>query len=306
MLVTLLLQAATLLPAPAPPIAPSDPAYAERLEQALASASLDATLRKELDATTGAQQISLAAFATRGSAEARLAALIVSQGERASSDPVARSLFRMGCTQPETNTAVSCLLAPRWLPPGTAPALAYLAQDPSKNISVRAAALSRLLEFGYHGSWPLARALLLGGTKADRDPPAYADWERGPRWELPKRLVLIGLQDWLQLADWSPLPFEPNAAWQEQERQILALDEYVQLGRNREVVFKRSRPYAAALLERAQQIALMVRALEGDPIAEQALAWLMPQIRPTLHDLMRGEDAERADLAMRVLANLPD
>lgn len=306
MLVTLLLQTATLLPAPAPPVALPDAAYTARLEQALASDSIDAALRTELDATTLAEQSSLVAFTQQGSPQARLASLVVSQGEQACSDSVARALFRIGCSAPETSTAVSCLLAPSWLPPGTAPALAYLAQDPSKNISVRAAALSRLLEFGYHGAWPLARALLLGGTKADQDPPAYADWPRGPRWELPKRLIVIGLYDWFAKAQTPDIPFEPNAAWEEQQRQVLALDEYVQMAREHNNLLQQPQAYAAALLEAAQQRAVIDLAVAGDPVAEQALAWLMPQVGPSLRKLTRDDDAERAALATRVLANLPD
>ncbi len=306
MLVTLLLQAATLLPAPAPLLPAPDAAYAERLRQALTLDSIDAELRTELRAKSRAQQSSLAAFAVQGSAQARLTALVVSQGEQACSDPVARALFRMGCTQAETNTAVSCLLAPRWLPAGTAPALAYLAQDPSKNLSVRAAALSRLLEFGYHGSWPLARALLLGGTAADLDPPAYADWQRGPRWELPKRLVAFGLSECLEKAGVPTLDFEPNAAWREQEEQVSELDELMQLARQHAAQAEMPRRYAATLLERAQQLALVELATRGDPVGEQALAWLLPQVEPTLRDLLRSPDPARADLATRVLAQRSD
>jgi hypothetical protein len=306
MLIPLLLQAVTLLPAPAPPIAPADQAYAERLQQALVLDSIDAAQRKQLDATSRAQQSSLAKFALQGSAQARLTSLIVSQGKQACTDPVARALFRMGCIAPETNAAVSCLLAPSWLPPGTAPALAYLAQDSSKNVSVRAAALARLLEFGYHWAWPLARALLLGGTRADLDPPSYADWQRGPRWELPKRLVIIGLHDWFDQVRTLAFPFEPNAAWQEQQRQMEALEGYVELARKHDAQRKRPRRYASELLERAQQIALVDLAVDGDAIAEQALAWLMPQVGPTLRELTQGPNAERAELATRVLANLPD
>jgi hypothetical protein len=306
MLVSLLLQAATLLPAPAPPAAAPDAAYSERLRQAVAFASIDAAQLASLDAESLAQQSSLASFAMQGSAQARLSALIVANGEQVCTDPVARALFRMGCTAPETNTAVSCLLASSWLPPGTAPALAYLAQDPSKNLSVRAAALSRLLEFGYHGSWPLARALLLGGTQADLQPPAYADWPRGPRWELPKRLVVLGMYAWLDQTRTPPFPFEPNAAWREQEDQVRALEAYVETARTNQRDSPRPRSYAAALLDRAQRLALVDLAVHGDPIAEQALAWLMPQVGATLHELTRGQDPKRAALAARVLANLPD
>lgn len=305
MLATLMLQAVTLLPAPAPPIAPADPSYTERLHQALAHPTLEAAQRSALTATSRGQQSSLAAFTKLGSAHARLSALLVSQATTACSDPVARALFRMGCSAAETNTAVSCLLAPRWLPPGTAPALAYLAQDPSKNISIRAAALARLLEFGYHGSWPLARALLLGGTEADLMPPAYADWPRGPRWELPKRLVVIGLNDWFTRVSAPTFPFEPNAAWQAQERQIEELDGIVQRVRQGNQSAPPA-PYAAALLERAQQLALVDLAVLGDSVAEQALAWLMPNIGPTLRALRRSDDPARAALAERVLAGLPD
>jgi hypothetical protein len=306
MLATLLLQAVTLLPAPAPPIVPANQAYTERLQQALAFESIDAAQGRELEAASFAQQSSLAAFAVQGSPQARLAALIVAQGERACSDPVARALFRMACSAPETHTAVSCLLAPAWLPPGTAPALAYLAQDPSKNISVRAAALSRLLEFGYHGAWPLARAMLLGGTEADLQAPAYADWPSGPRWELPKRLVLIGLRDWFETTGTPAVSFEPNAAWQAQQRQMDTLEMQVQLARKQAVQVQESSAYAAALLEKAQQLALVDLAVAGDPIAEQALAWLMPQCGPTLRELAQSQDAPRAALAARVLVNLPD
>lgn len=306
MLCSLLLQAVTLLPAPAPSVAPVDAAYLEQLEAAAAASDLAAEQRAALVASTAAQQSALTAFARQGGQRARLASLLVSRAKDPASDALVRALIRVACTSAETNTAVACLLAPRWLPPGCAPALAYLAQDPSKRLSVRAAAISRLLEFGYHGAWPLARALLYGGTQRDLAPPPFADWQHGPRWELPKRLVVVGLDAWLLRNGGAASGFEPNAAWKIQVEQIEALEARVEAARMAQQAKPIPRAYAAERLDRAQFMALAELACAGDAIAEQALAWLLPQGQAWLREFGDQADAQQSEFAQRVFATLPD
>lgn len=300
MLLALLLQAAQFLPAPAPVTGLPDTVYARQLLELSQEASLSTVQLESLRPTTAAQLAEATVFAMGTEAQARLAALVLAGTE---DDAAARALYRAGCEATTNNTAVACLLAPASLPPGVAPALAYLAQDPSKALSVRAAAMARLIERGRSGSWPLARALFQGGTRAGQNPPPYADWPQGPRWELAKRTVLISLNLWLDAQGCAPSPIEPNAAWEEQLRQLEATEALVAAAAAGP--FEPDPRYGARRLERAQTLALLDAALGGDAIAERALPWLMPHAGPTLREVAQQAHPERAALAARILADSP-
>lgn len=298
MLTACLAQALALLPAPAPAVVPADAAYLQRLEPLALEQSLDQATIDSLRPRNMAQEVALARLATQGSPQARLCAVI---GAGTRSDYLARALLRAACTAPETNTAVACLLSPAVVPPGTTAALAYLAQDPARTLAVRAAAIARLFDADEAQVWPLARALFEGGTRAGLDPPAYADWPQGPRWELPKRVVLIAFHQWLARQDMPPSPLEPNAAWSLQQEQLVRAEELwrqAQAGSDP----LRHRRYAGRQLDQAQQRALFELALHGDATASRALLWLRASMRPWLRQQLHAEQTERRLLAEQILS----
>ena len=175
MFVALLLQAAQFLPAPTPVTGLPDTNYARQLLEHSQEFSVSQKQLESLHPATPAQFAEATIFAMGSEAQARLASMVLAGTEN---DAAARALYRAGCEATTSNTAVVCLLAPASLPPGVAPALAYLAQDPSKALAVRAAALARLIEHGRFGAWPLARALF--------------PWAPGP-WAVRPRLAWPGL-----------------------------------------------------------------------------------------------------------------
>lgn len=300
MFVALLLQAVQFLPAPAPIYGVPDQEYQAQIVEWSAAARLSGEQLDALRPTTRAQIAAATALARGSEVQARLAALLLAGTQ---DDGAARALYRAACTSTSNNTAVACLLAPEVIPPGVAPALAYLAQDPDKALSVRAAALSRLLEHGYHGVWPLARALFQGGTSAGQNPPAYADWPQGPRWELAKRTVLIGLNAWLDQHGCAPSTIEPNAAWKEQLEQLAATEKWVAAAAASPT--EADPRYGARRLARAQTVALVDAAVAGDLVAKRALPWLLPQAAPVFRELVQQDDLARAALATQLLADPP-
>ena len=68
--------------------------------------------------------------------------------------------------------------------------------------------------------------MLLTGTAADRT-TTIADWPRKGRYELPKRILLLSLQHFLQRQGQPITDFEPNAAWNTQVLQVAELDELI-------------------------------------------------------------------------------
>ncbi|MCH2100751.1 MAG: hypothetical protein MK209_02365 [Planctomycetes bacterium] len=300
MLLFLFLQAALFLPAPAPVSGAPDQEYQRQLLTIDLKPSLSGDQLAALRPNSRSEIAAATTLAMGTESQARLAALILAGTK---DDGAARALYRAGCQATSNNTAVACLLAPASLPAGVAPALAYLAQDPSKALPVRATAMARLLEHGRSGAWPLARALFQGGTRAAADRPLYADWQQSPRWELSKRTVLISLNLWLETQGFPPSPIEPNAAWEEQLRQLEATEQLIAAAA---ALTMRSKPlYGAERLERTQTLLLTDAAIAGDTVAARALPWLLPQARSTLRELSQQDDQERAELAARVLTEAP-
>lgn len=300
MFVALLLQAAQFLPAPTPVTGLPDTNYARQLLEHSQEFSVSQKQLESLHPATPAQFAEATIFAMGSEAQARLASMVLAGTEN---DAAARALYRAGCEATTSNTAVVCLLAPASLPPGVAPALAYLAQDPSKALAVRAAALARLIEHGRFGAWPLARALFQGGTRAALVPPAYANWPQGSRWELAKRTVLLSLNLWLDSQGYPHSNFEPNASWKEQLEQLADTDALVAAAATESL--QPDPRYGARRLQRAQTLALLDAAVAGDAIAKQALPWLMPHAGPTLQEAAQQDASERATLAALILAEPP-
>jgi len=138
--------------------------------------------------------------------------------------PLGQALYRAACQLLPEAEALACLLAPTPPTATQAPALAWLALSSDRPLSLRAAALGRLLEAGYPGAWPLARAVLLTGTAEDDTAMPFATWTRNGRYELPKRLLLQSLRLRLEASNTAVPAFEPNGPWAQQVAQLSALE----------------------------------------------------------------------------------
>jgi hypothetical protein len=282
MLVILLLQAASLLPPPMATLQVIDPEYREQLLDLSSHAEVDwATLEGRRPKNSGQVAVLLNFLARGNDRQARLAA-ILSSGNPDSA--LQHALLRAACTRKATNTALPCLLAAADTPASTWPALAYLAQDPKRPLALRAAAAGRLLEAGNHGVWPFCRSVFRSGTRGDEHPP-WADWKRGSRWELPKRLLLLSLNRWLQRHQLKASPLEPNAAWDQQLEQLVATEVLVH-----KAIAKNPSPAKMNAESYDAYRALLDLALRGDRTARLAVQWLRPHIDPVLHrDLASGK-----------------
>jgi len=263
-LLGLLLQAPLLLsPGPAP--APADPAWTTALRRLAATPAW--TLSELPPGPEGpARSATLTALLERGSPrEVRLAALLAAGAPAAS--PETRACLRAALALHDEATVLACLLAPAATPAEAAPALAWLAADGVRPLSVRAAATGRLLETGWHGAWPLARSILRAGTPVAEAAP-WADWQRSGRYELPKRLLLGSLRLWWR-AQGLPAPdYEPNAAWSAQVPALARLEETARRAR----AVSSPPPEAGAACPGARL--LLERAAGGDAVARRALILL--------------------------------
>lgn len=222
----LLLQIATLLP-PAPIFdAELDANYLEAVQQ-LASADswLHADLIQLAPKNSG-QHATLASFLKDGTdAEVRLSAIL---GAGCSEDtPLADAFWRRAALEHEEAKTMACLLAPATVPSDAIPMLAWIATDTGRNLPIRATALARLLDAGQTQVWPLVRSILRTGTSQDVAAPG-ADWKRGGRYELPKRILLLSIQELLKRHEFEVTAFEPNAAWPAQLEQLMTLEKKIQ------------------------------------------------------------------------------
>ena len=298
MLVILLLQAATLLPptAPtqsgAPPI--QDPVYRLQLEKLLLRPSAEWVELRAFRPSAPEQTQVLIDWLEKGDQrQARLAA-VLSAG--ATSPPLLDALFRAAFQRKHEATSLACLLAPTAMPSSYCGSMAYLAQSPTAAISVRAAAAGRLIEEGYLGVWPLCRSIFRSGTAGD-ERPIWADWKRGKRWELPKRLLLISLNRLLEKNNKPPSSFEPNSAWDKQLEQIQETEAFVgQL----------ALPDASIDANRSAAIhRLFDQILKGDRCAELAFPWLAPFNTKILRLNLASTNAKRREVARRLLESAP-
>lgn len=223
MLAALLLQIVTLMP-PAPEWQePSDPEYLQQVQVLAALPAWDQAILAELHAQTPSQEAALGQLVRRGSRpEVRLATLLGSGVE--GSLPLAHAYWRRAAMSQEEAEVLACLMAPSSVPHSVLPLLAWIAVDSHRSLPQRAAACARLLDAEHLGGWDLVRAILRTGTTEDVAEPG-ADWKRGGRYELPKRLLLFSIQDLQRRHDLPVTDFEPNAAWAEQSRQLRDLEE---------------------------------------------------------------------------------
>lgn len=225
MVLALLLQIATLLP-PAPAYeALPDALYHESVRQLAAEEVWPMDEIQKLSAGTPEQHAALAGFLHHGThAEVRLVAIL---GAGCSEDsPLATSFWRRAALEQEEAKTIACLLAPASVSPDAFPILAWLATDAQRSLPVRATALARLLDANQTQVWPLVRSILRSGTAEDVVAPG-ADWKRGGRYELPKRILLLSIQELLARHKLEPTDFEPNAAWPLQLTQLASLERLI-------------------------------------------------------------------------------
>lgn len=289
----------------APPpeaLSPPPPERSERADEAYA-ARVSAMLAEtewpwpQIDAarpTTSAEALALAAFVRE--ADDRGLRLLATLAASCDGDgPLAHSLWtRATGVLPEAAT-VACLLAPARAPEAWWPALAHLAARTSAPLPVRAAAIARLLESGCDAAWPWARAVLLTGTARDLEAEPFADWQRGGRYELPKRILVAALDARAQARGEEACGFEPNAAWAEQERAVARIA----------ARFARAAAVPSAPLPESWRAALALAAAGEDRAARRALA-LLGTARPALlRGALASGDPDLALAARRALDEAP-
>lgn len=237
--------------------------------------------------------------------QAKLAALLTAG---TSDNSLSHALYAAACTRKDEATALACLLAPQSLTRAYVPAMAYLAQSKNQPLSIRAAAAGRLLESGYLAVWPLCRSIFRSGTAGDEQAP-WADWKRGVRWELPKRLLLLSTNRWLQKHGLESSKIEPNAAWEIQLEQLAAAEKLIAQSRKHMVkdfftttdAAKQAHPTPSLGLERK----LIALAQKGDLQAEWAIQWIRPQIQSLLNRQLASPNAAARELARRIMENTP-
>ena len=303
MIALLVFQLVSLLP-PAPTTSAAveaDAPYRQQLLQLVNKEEVEWTQIEKFRPTSKAQRQLLQQWLSSGDRnQAKLAALL---SANTSDLELTDALYRAAMTRQETATSLTCLLAPKTMPSSYCAAMAYFAQEIERPISIRAAAAGRLLENGYVGVWPFCRSVFRSGTAAD-ERPLWADWRRGNRWELPKRLLLYSVNRLLATHELQSSSIEPNAAWAKQVEQLAATDALIakvtaaapEPGGKQKDVEKRRNAAVAKLFELA---------LKDDAQAEIAMQWLAPHSRTVLHKQLASVNLQRQELARRILANTP-
>lgn len=214
MLIPLLLQLAPWMP-PLPPTAVADPEDVDLLQSVVAATPWPTEDLENWFPKSVEENQAMAAM-VQGADLATLRFLALASAGVEASSPLGRALFRSACQMLPEAEALACLLAPTAPDEESALALADLALRQDRSLPVRAAALGRLLEAGYPGAWPLAKAVLITGTTQDTPELPYANWTRGGRYELPKRLLLVSIRELLPAQDQEQVSFEPNSSWADQ------------------------------------------------------------------------------------------
>jgi len=205
------LQAAQFLPAPAPePVGP-DLAYLARVESAAQAESWQEAELADFAPRHPSQYAALTQYVYRAEATALRFTARIAAGSK--HDGLNRAFFHRATLNPESSTSLACLLAPDSVPSGCHAALLVLMHDSQQSLTRRAGAAARLLDSDVPAAAEWAMALFASGTELDRNAPAWADWRRGSRWELTKRVTLLSFNDWLERNGAAASAFEPNAAW---------------------------------------------------------------------------------------------
>ena len=294
----MLLQVATLL-APPPATGPAeDAAYAQRFAEWAAAPAFDLEALPAARPATPEQASVLVRVLEHGAPrEVRIAALLASGC--AADSRLAAACWRAGGMIREEGAALGALLAPQHPAPAALPALAWLAMQTDRPLSVRAVAVGRLLEADCSGAWPVARSILRTGTRLDEDAP-WSDWARVGRYELPKRALLVSVDAWFAARGGGAAAYEPNAAWSVQAEQLQALEVRATARA------AAARPLPADVTLETSLDEMMARGLAGDDRAARALALLLPHS----HDFLARQAAQAtapavAELAARILATAP-
>lgn len=281
---------------PERPIAPAAADAAPDYLEAVAALAREADWPWErieaLRAGDPARAAALASWLPRADRAAQKLAALLAAG---CAGPLAHEVWRLGLQSEDEALAVACLLAPAAPPPEWWPALAHRALARAAPLPVRAAAAARLLEADCWGAWPLARSILRTGTDLD-EPAPWADWTRGGRYELPKRLLTAALDLRFARAGQSPSGFEPNAAWKDQEECLRRLEPLAQELRR------------AAAQPAVQELApwqAMLRQAADDPQAADVLALLAGEALPLLRAALGAGDPSLAWTARRALERHP-
>lgn len=216
------MQIVTLVPPSlAEPMA-TDSDYSKTVVQLAASATWSAESIAQLSFVSSAETGALAELIAEGTdPEVRLAA-VLSAGV-ASDSELGRALWRRAALDFNEARCLASLLAPAAPSADALPLLAWIATDERRSLPVRAAAVARLLDADCLAAWPMARLMLLAGTAVD-DTTAIANWPRKGRYELPKRVLLLSIQGFLERHQQAATNFEPNGAWQVQVAQVEVLD----------------------------------------------------------------------------------
>ncbi len=221
MFAVLLLQVLSLAPpAPSEPMG-LDSSYQEAIANLAAKKIWPQEQIQALSAKTAVHEQTLALLVLQGTDnEVRLAALLGADCE--GSAELGHAFWRRALLDFDSRRTLACLLAPQTVPQEVFPALAWLATDADRSLEERAAACARLIDADFIPCWPLVAAMLRTGTASDQK-TELADWARKGRYELPKRLLLLSLQAYLQRHQLPPTSFEPNSAWKIQEEVIQQL-----------------------------------------------------------------------------------
>lgn len=276
MLAGLALQAAALLP-PREAVGPTPAAYRGRFAAIARGAEWSFPDLLRLWPRSDGERAALVQLLQEGSPREVLLASIAAAGARAG-DSLARACLRAACELREEDASLAALLAPAEPPAACLPALAVLVLEPDRPLSVRAAAAGRLLQADCTGAWPVARSILRTGTPLDEDAP-WADWPRSGRYELPKRILLLAVDDFLCRHGEAGSGYEPNASWPDQVAQLRALEP--RAGRAVAAVVAALRPPADPAFDAAGE-RLLAAAAAGEERAGRALALLWPRSRELL------------------------
>ncbi len=312
-----MLQAATLLPpTPSEPIPPSETQvsaevaaqYQARLDELVQRPEVQWLELEELRPVKRHQKQTLMRLLKDGNRrQAKLAALLAAG---TTNRELQSQLYAAACTRKDEATALACLLAPAEMDYSECAAITYLAQSRKQPLSIRAAAAGRLLENGYLAVWPLCRSIFRSGTAGDERPP-WADWKRGVRWELPKRILLLSLNRWLTKNGLEASTIEPNAAWEEQLEQLAATELLVQKSRKAMAVdpFRltpsQGQPGAVAHATAPPMRKLFDLAMQNDSQAEWAIQWIRPQTHTLFQQELASRNLARQQMARRIVENTP-
>ena len=231
MLFTIVLQLASLLPAPqqAESLITQGDDLTVYQQQILELAQRESYSQQQLlDLRPKMhQQSEVAALLPYATATQAKLIAVLSSGSAADS-VLSDALLQLAVRSRNLDVRLACLLAPIAVDASYLPALACLALNSNLDLALRAVCCARLLEHQYYSAWPLAKAILLTGTATDYDNGHdFPDWKRSGRYELPKRLLTMLLETAvLEQSDIS-IVFEPNAAWAVQEQQVAVIDEVI-------------------------------------------------------------------------------